>query len=372
MATKQSESNLRSLFPEHSSEVYSHGLEKTYAIQHIDLRTIRPLQMQPTEKSSKPKPIEVSIQEAKIERSLPFGEYFEEAIHPFWQEEPIEVLGFSSHLETRLKEKGDLRLRDIASISPQELLYVKGIGQGHVEELFSKLNRYLENKPKDETGYLDLIAWIRSLIGDLPRKMAIELLEAHHLANDIMLVESSTFEKREKIKAFHLLPQAIQLCREPSRRARWSRQMQQITHAFLAPWIQRRGGIASQEELIERLENVSLQNTYVRPCLHLFDQIFSPHLSVLATHLIHLGDSIYTADEQGRNSYFRLLKQLKSYFYKPNITYCFSHLVQLMQRESALKWEELDVKLLKKICRLNPGFYLEKDSCGEQMVSLVF
>lgn len=272
---------------------YTHGLEKTYAIQHLDLSTIRPLQIG---KAEELKLCQVEAQSLEkisknLQRHLPFGEYFEEAISPF-----------------------------------------------------------TINNTKETTDVIDPEAWFRSLFGDLPQKITRPLLEEYGLKID--LADSAS-------------PEIFRMCGENTRKALFIRQWRQVCDAFLMPWMRRRGGIASEEELLERLENVSQREILIRPLMTLFQRMFSPQQPLLTGQLILIDPEIYADTSLTKLRYQQIQKQVKTYFYQNGIVYELEHLIALLHREQAQKGLEFDEVLFRRLVILDGAYYLEKRVSGQ-------
>ena len=108
---------------------------------------------------------------------LDLGPVLNGYLRPFVTEEPIQSLKLSKHTERCLLDQG---LRTIGNLQVSDLsglVFVKGIGQGHVEEVKERLSDYTRGKATEKARRIDFASWVRTLVGDLETKMAWAILE---------------------------------------------------------------------------------------------------------------------------------------------------------------------------------------------------
>jgi hypothetical protein len=110
-------------FEETYKSSYSHGLEAIYALETVNVRSIRRLQAPPAQ----PPPLRAPcVLPMAPQLEFDFGASFRAWLEPFLLDEPIQVLGLSRHAEKCLLEQRKERLRDLIGCNLRQLIFVKG------------------------------------------------------------------------------------------------------------------------------------------------------------------------------------------------------------------------------------------------------
>ena len=199
-------------FEETYKTAYSHGLEAIYALENIDIKSIRPILPLQANKAPGPKIVpQIFPEKLSDQLELDLGDAYRGWIDSFIKKEPIHVLGLSRHAEKCLLEHGKRVLGDLIHTNLKEFVFLKGMGQGHVDEIQQKLARYLEGRPLERCKKIDFASWIRSIVAAFDRKKVYVALESHHLSDLFSLSPSEsvetrrlTLEKQEWIQEAHV------------------------------------------------------------------------------------------------------------------------------------------------------------------------
>lgn len=342
---------------------YSHGLEAIYALENVDIKSVRRIETHPQPIQKKPE-IErktfVSQQE-----NLDLGEEFRGWIPSFVFKEPIHVLEISKHAEKILLENGIYKLKELKDAQVKNFAFLRGMGQGHIEEIRQKLNTYLEGQHLDRCIKVDFKSWLKSLVGALDRKKVCALLQSYDLAHHFSLTPSEnveirklTFEKKQEWKE-----ELIQKMTMPEQKKNVFEDMQKVFKAFIKPWVLQRGGFASHDELMEKLLRASTDSTTCTNVLQLFKDVYF-HQDFFSCFLHQIDPGIYCTDEYNACNYELIVDKACSYFYKTSVYYTLPELVSHLEREFSKAWIGFPDGYVEKVLRLSPTFRTRKGPLG--------
>lgn len=323
---------LHNLFP---TVAYSHGLEKIYALEAVDINSVKLISQY---KSSLKK--EESHFE-KIEQYLfDFGPGFRSWIQTLVWQEPISVLGLSHHSERFLLEAKRCLLADIRG---DHLLQI-GLGQGHIDEISSKLQHYTKGV-KERSSLFFIGSFIKVLTRFTESEALYAVLKRHGLEALCSFCRLHCRLSAEKIEK--LQRETISIWRKTEVLDLFAQILQECFDALIKPWMRQRGGIASLAEVLERWSAVSV------PSEHL------PSFAALTKEI--LGDSglplfsiegIYCADQWIVEKCHHVLSCAKSYFVHKNSFYLVKHIVELVQRDLFQDFVEIEAEfILNVLCR---------------------
>lgn len=230
-----------------SKGAYSHGLEEIYKVETIDLKSIRRMEIK-EESSQKPLPVQKST---FPQLSLDLGPGFRGWMTPFLDKEPIQVLDLNKQLEKWLLENsydtiGALRFADFSTE-----LFVRKLGQGHREELSNKLHDYLKNKPVKETTVIDFLSLLKCVVGKIEKKKLYVALKPFGLDSWFSLTPMELADVKRLGKNEQRL--WIDEVHQKLPRDILDDCFFKIAETWLIPWIEKRSGVATQEELFEYL-----------------------------------------------------------------------------------------------------------------------
>lgn len=347
---------------------YSHGLEEVYTLETVDLKTVRRISdsTTPLVSAKDANSLTTSIEQLEFD----FGDNFRTSMDSFLLKQPIQVLGLLAHAEKNLLAQGLSNIEQLLKSDLNKLVFVKGMGQGHIDDIKEKLREYLKGQSLYQVSTLDLAAWLRSNLAALNRKKLFIAMEPYGLSHLFPLsslenieVRRLTLEKRQEWQQ-DIQPELI------SKRSLFVTDAKRITEAYIKPWMRRRLGFATQDEIMERLQRISSQQEIVVSVLDFLSQIYGKNTFFFATHLRGGLEGIYFADADTEKQYNRVLGKAMTYFYKKEISYTISSLVFLLAKEFAKDWESIPMEFIEKTLRNSPAFTLAKDLSGKLLIRL--
>jgi predicted RNA-binding Zn ribbon-like protein len=352
---------------------YSHGLEKIYALENVDIRSVRKIGSRLPAAVNRRAPLRAKprlrLQESQ---QLEFAFCRLEVEEPFALREPIQVLGLSRAVTAKLQARGYRQLRDLIHIDLRTQLAGQGIGQGHIEDLCETLENYLAKSQLQNGQPLDFAAWARSLIGDLDPRYSTLLLEPFELAHLVTLSPSENAEMRrlnaESRRSWQ--QEALQALRLPASRQQVDRDLREIRDKFLAPWLAKRHCCATESELAERLLNLG---SWLPEEVHVWRWIKSVYFderSPFEALFESVDNGIFCSNGATAIQYNCVIDTARSYFYKVDLCYSFSDLVKWIQRECARAWAGFADGFIERALRLSPQFRVRKDKNGQLAIRL--
>lgn len=349
---------------------YSHGLEAIYALETVDIKSVRRIEMPslvvPKKKS------EVSRKKTSVSSSsqleFDFGPSFRNSISSFLVREPIQVLGLSSSAERCLLLQGLKLLNDLV----KESTSLNGIGQGHIQEIKEKLELYIDGRPTRQCESVDFSAWVRSLAIELDRKKFFIEMQHYNMCELFSLAPLENVEvnrltlerKQEWIQQLE-----VQL-KTPSRKMAINQDIENITSAFVKPWMRNRLGLATKNELMERLQRISDDPIIAKKALNFFSAIYYENQFPLKNSLFQVDEDLYCVDQAAATSYRQAVEKALTYFYKPTIQYPLMNLVRMLEKEFSRCWYNFSEGFFEKILRYAPQFRVRKNSDNVLIVRL--
>ncbi len=332
--------------------VYTHGLEQIYALETVDIRTVRPL--------SRPKPSEKKESRRQEKQAAPpqlefdLGGLYRDWMPSLRLQEPVSVLKLTHVAATTLERHGLRTLGDLVTRKPEDLIYLKGLGQGHIDEIQKKLKEYLGEESLHYSHTVDLEGVVRCLLADCQPKEASITLAPYGLSHLYQLSVGEEAELR------HLSKEQKEKIREEvqgtltKKRSLLNEQLQSVFDTFLRPWMAKRLGLATKGELLERLERVAVGAETVEAIL----AFLSVGSNLFQELLFPISTDHYAVDCATRSQALHLEKVATSYFYRAGICYPLEELVQLVERECARDWEGFPSGFAAKAIRNSDKFLL--------------
>lgn len=357
---KKSESTQHQTFEETYKTSYSHGLEHIYAIETIDIRSVRRLETTPISAPKQEIPAYIAPKRDKSAQiTFDFGHPFTGTVDSFILKEPIQVLALSKHAEKFLLDNEKTLIQDLIGVNLNQYIF-KGIGQGHLDEIQNKLNEYLEKRELYECETVDFAAWMRSLTFAFDRKKCAPALQSFHLEQLLSLTAVDTLEigrlSEEKKALYH--KEMLSYLRNDDRKHAFLRDMGLIIDAYVKPWMEKRLGLATKEELIERLLRISDDPSLTERILDFFSVVYFDGQLPFASYLHEVEEGLYCIDST--TTYQHVINRALSYFYSPTVHYSLSHLVSLLQRECAQQWLSFPEGFLDKVLTHSSFFRVRK------------
>ena len=372
-----SESNLAlqlNSFPNDNVNSYSHGFEKIYALENVDISSVRKIDL-----SSLIRPetsIDVRNEDDDGEPLDPqlqfnFGPPAQQ-LEPFVMRESIKVLGLSKRVETFLISQHKHLLKDLLMEDRSTLAEIKGLGLGHLDELQHKLQDYLKGFSVDKVTRIDFISWLRSLVADIDPKRAYMALEGFNLGDLVTLstIETAEVRRFSPQKRQELSQETLQQFRVESKLRQVHEDMQKICENFVGPWMEKRLGVATEAELTERLLSMSLAPVQALPILLWLKHVFFDDQFPLQLFLNRVEDVLYACNVTTQKAVNEVVAKAKTYFYKADNHYALPMLTSWIAREFACDWEGFTEGFIEKSLRLSPQFRVRKGDSGELIVKL--
>lgn len=360
----------------HGKGIYNHpGLEENYSIETIDIKTIRLLSDSVTtlslpfqEKLLLLEPIE----QESTQWDFDFGGEFSREIKPLVLEEPIQVLRLSQHAEKTLRIHEKLVLRDLIKLNQQEFIFIRGLGQGHIDEIKQKLQTYLADQLIQTKPHIDWTSLIRILSGSMAKLKLALIFEPFGLDAFISL---SSAEQLEMRRLSH--EERLKLHQEAEEEICSSRNKHVIhdiltdfLNVIIKPWVRRREGLATDDELLERLQRSCQNPELTAPMLSFISEVFFKHQCVFNSYLTEIRPGLYGIDSGIKWMYQSVIQKALTYFYKPYIVYELEELVEFLFKEFALKWENVSCAFISKVLQFDGVFRVCKNEEHRLIVKL--
>lgn len=351
---------------------YSHGLESIYALENVDLKTVRRL-VDPSSAVIPAKAI-ASYQKRSVDiveqLEFDFGDAYRGWMESFSLQEPIQVLELSKHAEKCLIEHGKLVLRDLIGADLREFVFYKGMGQGHIDEIQQKLRLYLEEKELFKARTIDFVSWVRSLVAAFDRKKVFVCLEAYGLGDLFSLSPAESVEVRRLTleKKQEWIQEILQDFQSEKRRQAISVAMSKVVAVFVRPWMCRRHGIATRHEIVERLEKISETCAMSKSVLSFFSDIYFDKIFPLSYDLYHVDSDLYCANAWTAASYRLVIERASTYFYNTTVSYSLDHLLILLEKEFAMMWMSFPQDFVKKVLQHSSRFRIRKSTDSKLLI----
>lgn len=354
---------------------YSHGLEKIYGtLETIDIRSIRKISSAPA-LSLLPQPKkQFKIETAPASNQLEFNTepFFRKSLEPFVFREPIQVLGFSRRIEKWLSDQGKFILADLLERDQETVVPLKGIGQGHFDEITNKLLNYLRGQSADETQKINFTSWLKTLIASLEPKKCALLCEIFDLPTVLPLTPAETAELRKlsKEKRAELIQEAMHEVCTPLKKEQVTSDMRDLTRIFIKPWLYKRTGISNRHELYDHLLKLSGMHPNLEGILAFISSAYFEKTFILEPFLYTVNEGLYCYDSETKEAYQDVMKTAASYFYKPDLYYPLEALVSWIKREFAKNWQGFADNFIERTIRLSSSFRVRKDPSEQLIVKL--
>lgn len=327
------------------------SLDSLYEIETIDLKSVRRI----GEREEKQAPVKEVVEQG-AEQTLPLGGRFRLARRSFVLAEPIYVLGLSQHLEKLLIDGGKRRLGDLYLMESCDYLEMKGLGQGHIDEVQKKLREYLAGKVVENAPYVDFAAILRSLAVNIPPSLLATAASPYSLSHLIPLKASEKAEMRKKLE--------IREGDLEGSRPLLQFALKEVAEVYLIPWMERRGGVATKAELYERVAALSLNGEETFEILRFFEEEFS---LTLFEECIQLREGLFATDAFSARRFGKVIESADSYLKSSETPYQLSQLIQWISREFAARWEVEEESYLKRALRLFPDYTIWMGPSGLEL-----
>jgi hypothetical protein len=354
---------------------YTHGFEDIYALEKIDVRSIKKVSILPKEVPSI-KPLCKDKKEPAVELDLQTKFSFiveEEVINNFKLFEPILVLQLSLQAEKRLYEAGLKTINDIYELKKKGFNHLKTLGQGHLDEIDEKLLRYV-GAYQEKKSFIDFSSIIKCLVGSLENKAAFLILNSYKLSHLISITPAERMNVRhiQGLKKQEVLEKAIIDLKSIHNNEFAKVVFDQIYNVFIQSWILKRFELVTYDEIIERVLKKSTDSEVALSSIDFLSDYFFNKALPFLNQLIKLDSNLFTSSSKVENDFNTLKDVAISYFYSPNVFYELDELVLFILRELASKWVLLDEGFVRKSLHNTSCFIISKDERGKKIISLNF
>lgn len=346
-----------------TKSAYSHGLEAIYAIETIDLKTIKPLNVQHKKEESKEKKYIHPIPE------LEFSFELKQTMPSFILNESIHVLDLSKQCVQILTDLNFIYLRDLLKIDyqhPDLDSKFKVISS----ELKSKLETYLEGKELFNCVTIDFEAWIKSLIFENHIKYYFLLKEYNltHLLSitPMMSVEIKRAKKNEIEK--YIIESKEELKRFDRQELNKANK-KIIIMTFISHWVNGRYGIVKEYELMDYLEQLSESKKNFQNCLNFLSDLYEEGNFYFKNNFIEIYPEVYCLSNSIYNKFKKIENMLLSYFPKKKENYLLMELLAYILKELSSSWDYIEEKFIEKVLYTSPYFNIYKNDHYEVEVS---
>lgn len=343
---------------------YSHGFESIYAFETIDTSSIRVMNTAPTQ------PITATVDIKEQSPVQPEFSFIRSSISPFFLKESIEILKLSSHAERFLRALGHELIQDLLHLDFNDLSFLRGLGQGHIEEIRTKLKEFIQGRSLEGRTTVDYISWARSLFRGMDKRVVGVVFEKFGLMNHLPLNTSERVEikKLPQERKQEWLYQFKETCR--SHHATFDESLHSIFEAFVKPWMLARGGFASAAELCEFGWRLGDERSSAEYVLAMFSELFCDGAHPFFRLQESLIPGVYVAHYESYRMITRITKVLRSYFYDESLEYSLEELISWVEREFACAWIDLNSTALKKAIRCSPAYEVLQVFGGKVVVRL--
>lgn len=352
----------RSSFEETYKTSYSHGLEQIYALETVDVKSIRVLGSSSEKENLQIEPL-VDYSDFDLENQLefPFKEG-QSSLDSFLLNEPLSVLGFSKHTENNLRRLEKNRIKDLLKIDLRSLTHVKGMGQGHIDEIRERLNQYIAGKPLYGCKFIDFESWVKTLLPENEKKKVFIVLDYFDLSHLISLspFESVELRKLTVEKKQEWLEDGLDGFRTDEKKRYFEDTFKHVLESLIVPWMRQRQGMVYGYELEERFEKLSLNRSSFKKAWAFFQKIYQEKGNLIDSFLPN-SKGLYFADRKIHENFERVNQKTLSYFYSQEAEYPLNQLVDYILKEFACRWEGFKEGFVAKAIRSSPNLEFKKE-----------
>lgn len=333
--------------------MYSHGLEKIYAFENINPKSVKTVAAK-EQKSSEPTGEQPPF--TPIQLTLELGPLHQEALPSFRLQEPISSLGLSAFAAKVLHTK-EIRTCDQACHFALNGSH-KGLGQSHIEEIEAKIAAFMGKNPFSLQKTVDWQSLVRISCHELEAKVRYCLLARYGLEelSGVTSIEAQEVGRLSFEQITKLIDHAqLQLI---SRQSSFiDNALSSIADAYIRPWLKCRHGFAPASEIYERLFQISHTPKYFWQTLQ-FLRLFGEPLKLKA-----LQEGIFASDASCFYDFSAVEQCARSYFYTAHISYPFTTLTRLVTKNLALQGDGFCEGFIEKVLSHSKTFIIDSSNC---------
>lgn len=342
-----------------SRSAYPEEFKKIYSLENVDVHTIQHMKSGREKERAYHNYFPLEGEQGLFD----FGRGFREWMDSPYLKEPIQVLHLQPYIENSLVNNGRRILQDLIYCKQSDLLRVKGLGQGHFDELQIALKEYLQGLQLYHVRKVDFGSFLRCILGNMERKQAHCFLSVYSLSQQLRLSPEEfatlrSWSKEERDKASR---EVFSLLKSDWHSSFLHDFLRETAESFVVPWMRRRFGIVSKNNIMERLLAISEDKVLSKSVFHIMGDVYFDGGFILQGKLEEIDPEIYCTDPLCARNYKMVLRVAKSYFYKRGLYYPLEELKRFILQEGARQWVFLDEGFLEKALRISPLFRVRKN-----------
>lgn len=340
---------------------FSPGLEAIYTIETIDLKSVRKLS-QPVSSSSVESKTVSSSEYKEADYSFDLGPFYRGWMPPWISLEPIQVLEIVKHVEKIFLDRGISTLGELEKVNFHDMSLLKGLGQGHIDDVQRKLKNYLSGKSKQKTDLIDYLSLIKVLFGSIDRKKAYVTLELYELSDWLSLTPMEKMEvKKLTLEQRHdWISETINSLFSDKKKEFICSQFRLLTETWIKPWLFQRGGFATLDQIEESLILRSVEDKVGSQTLLFLMKYFSLELPSF--------EGIFAATDELKSKFEKIVTYANSYFTLPATEFALTELAYLVFSECALEWSHITLEEVTSALKLSQRFNLYRNHSGKWFI----
>jgi hypothetical protein len=318
------------------------------------------------EEESQPYSVDCVAKERHLrELELDLGDGFREWMSPFVYDEPIQMLVLSEQAQRAVVESGMNTVGDIAAAYEEGFSELRGVGQGHIDEIAQKLKSYLKGRDLERAWRIDWVSLVRCVLGNEDSKNATLCCQRYGLENVFELTPAQQMDlRRHSDEQLEKMESAARAQLSTERRVVMLRKkLQQIVSVFVQPWMRDRGGFASGCQVKERISAVSEMSegsiASSQQVLQMIEEVFGI-VKPIESQLLVVDCDLYVSDHHVQKQYQEIMTIAKSYFYQLSVKYRMSELVTMIEKELAHSWDSYKEGFIEQVLVASPQLVTRK------------
>lgn len=341
---------------------YSHGFEKTYGFETVDIKSVKPLSR--LAKISSPSPTSCSSYEFNdglLEFAPPLGR----GCFSLSLSEPPSVLQLSPLAKKALSPLKIATLKQLYQELPL-LKEIKGLGLGHIQEISEKTTAYLGPHPFKPKATLDAGSLIRIALDEAnPKERYLILsklgLDHYCTISQQELQELAKISEERKQESHNSYLTFL----KTSRKDILIHLLQNISSAFIIPFIDQRLALVEKWEIDECLSKHLIVNRAgdLSKILN-FIQIILDTTSVYESILYKVSSQLYTSRQRVLEDTSQILSTANSYFYGKLASFNLYTLSAAIRKTHALQWKGYPDGFIEKVLLHSGHFFSRRDENG--------
>ena len=336
------------------------GFDKIYSLEKVDPKTVRKMKL-PEDSAPNLSKVKHFIEKPahQGEENLNFGLSSEGSIESLTLSEPIQVLGLSETAEKKLLEGNKKILKDLLNLSQQKY----SLGQGHIDEIQSNLEKYLKRSSLHSSQTIDYLSILHKIFADQSPLTAYFVLKSHYI-EDIYPLSPSDKASLNHMKIADrkaALKDALAVILKSNKAEDLEEMWKRIINAFVLPWMRTLQGVASKKEIRERLISLGVDEMFAHKVLNFLESTYFKKNSFMQNSAeASCDEGVYCIDRELKSLYEMILQKARTYFYRPRLSYELSELAALLYREFARSWNYIPENLIERVLTLSPYFRVRK------------